>query len=60
MCPPSRTGIGRKFTTARFTEIIPMNSRNCQKSSPANRYDTLAMVSGPLMVLALTRPKIMA
>ena len=37
-----------------------MNSRNCQKSSPAKRYDTLAMVSGPLIVLALTRPKIMA
>ena len=35
MCPPSSIGIGKKFTTARFTLIRPRNIRKVQTFSRA-------------------------
>ena len=56
MCPPSSTGIGRKFTTARLMLMIPRNSRNTQKSSPAMLNACEAISIGPPRLFAEIRP----
>ena len=47
MCPPSSTGMGRKFTTARFADSIVRNSSRRLKPSLADRPACLAISIGP-------------